>query len=88
VDEAALLAALRSGRLGGAALDVLCEEHSTAMGRHPLVQYAIDHRNLLITPHIGGCTVESMQKTEFFLGERVINYLASGLQAGVSSAAI
>jgi D-3-phosphoglycerate dehydrogenase len=88
VDEEALLASLRSGRLAGAALDVLCEEHSTGMGRHGLVQYAIGHRNLIITPHIGGCTVESMQKTEIFLAEKLINHLASRLHVGLSSAAI
>jgi D-3-phosphoglycerate dehydrogenase / 2-oxoglutarate reductase len=87
VDEEALLDALRSGRLAGAALDVLCEEHSTGMGWHALVQYAIGHRNLIITPHIGGCTVESMQKTELFLCQKLLDNLASGLHVGLSSAA-
>jgi D-3-phosphoglycerate dehydrogenase len=71
VDEAALLAALRSRRLAGAALDVLCEESFAGMGDHPLVAYARDHDNLIITPHIGGCTVESMAKTEAFLADRL-----------------
>ncbi len=88
VDEAALLGALRSGRLAGAALDVLCDEQSTGMGRHVLVQYAIGHHNLLITPHIGGCTLESMQKTETFLCEKVIHHLAADLHIEMSSAAI
>ncbi|HSG80138.1 MAG TPA: hydroxyacid dehydrogenase [Acidimicrobiia bacterium] len=58
VDEVALVDALRSGRLGGAALDTF--EHE------PLgpVAAARFHRvpNLLITPHIAGVTVESNRR--------------------------
>jgi D-3-phosphoglycerate dehydrogenase len=75
VDEAALLEALESGRLAGAALDVLEGEDSTGMSDHPLVRYARRHANLLITPHLGGCTVESMEKTEQFLAEKLVALL-------------
>jgi D-3-phosphoglycerate dehydrogenase len=75
VDEGALLRALWSGRLAGAALDVLSEEHSEGMGGHPLVAYAREHDNLIITPHIAGCTVESMEKTECFLADRLLSLL-------------
>jgi D-3-phosphoglycerate dehydrogenase len=71
IEEHALLDVLRSGHLAGAALDVLCDEYSTGMGCHPLVTYARDHDHLLLTPHIGGCTVESMEKTELFLAEKL-----------------
>lgn len=71
VDETALLESLTSGRLRGAALDVLSGERATGMGDHPLVRYANQHSNLLITPHIGGCTAESMAKTEIFLAEKL-----------------
>lgn len=47
VDEAALLAALRAGHLGGAALDTLAVEPPPA--DHPLL--TADLPNLLITPH-------------------------------------
>ena len=71
IDETALLDALRSGHLAGAALDVLQNEQYNDMGLHSLVGYAREHENLLITPHIGGCTVESMDKTEVFMAQKL-----------------
>lgn len=71
VDEAALLDGLRRGRLSGAALDVLADEQSLTSQSCDLVRYAQEHRNLIITPHIGGCTTESMAKTEIFLAEKL-----------------
>ena len=38
---------------------------------HPVVAYAREHDNVLLTPHIGGNTVESFEKTEVFLAEKV-----------------
>jgi D-3-phosphoglycerate dehydrogenase / 2-oxoglutarate reductase len=71
VDEAALIVALESGRLSGAALDVLDGEPAIEPS-HPLVAYAREHDNVLLTPHIGGNTVESFAKTELFLAEKVV----------------
>lgn len=66
LDETALLAALTSGRLGGAALDVMSGEHPSGshLRANPLVEYARSHENLILVPHIGGATVESMHLTE------------------------
>ena len=72
IDEAALLDALTSGRLAGAALDVLSDENANGMGSHPLVQHARSHHNLLITPHLGGCTDESLAKTEIFMAAKLL----------------
>ena len=74
IDEDALLDALRSGRLAGAALDVLDGEPFIS-SEHKLVQYACQHSNLLIVPHIGGNTIESFRKTEVFLARRVVETL-------------
>jgi D-3-phosphoglycerate dehydrogenase len=83
VDESALLDSLRSGRLAGAAVDVLCEERFEGMEGHPLVAYTREHENLIITPHIGGCTTESMEKTELFLAEKLCACrLAPGILSG------
>jgi D-3-phosphoglycerate dehydrogenase len=75
VEEPALLEALRSGRLSGAALDVLCDEQPTGVACDPLVAYARSNDNLLITPHIGGCTTESVEKTEMFLAKKLCQLL-------------
>jgi D-3-phosphoglycerate dehydrogenase len=77
VDEGALLEALGSGRLAGAALDVVDDEHLITSD-HPLVQYARSSDNLLLVPHIGGNTIESFDKTERFVAERVIEVLRGG----------
>ena len=76
IDEAALLEALESEHLSGAALDVLADEHSGIIGTRALVEYAKRHDNLIITPHIGGCTAESMEKTEIFLATRLRDVMA------------
>jgi D-3-phosphoglycerate dehydrogenase len=75
VDEKALLEGLRSGHIAGAALDVLTGEDANEMDTHPLVAYARRHSNVIITPHLGGCTFESMEKTESFLCNRFLNIL-------------
>jgi D-3-phosphoglycerate dehydrogenase / 2-oxoglutarate reductase len=80
VDESALLKSLHSGHLAGAALDVLCHEDSEGMKDHPLVVCARDHDHLMITPHIGGCTVESMEKTELFLAKELASVVSDGLR--------
>ncbi|MEP6914017.1 MAG: NAD(P)-dependent oxidoreductase [Acidobacteriota bacterium] len=75
VDEMALLAALTSGRLRGAALDVVSDELSPGLHQRPLLRYAATHDNLLVTPHIGGYTFESLARTEDHLAGRLLDYL-------------
>ena len=57
VDEAALLEALRSGRIGGAGFDVLGKEPPTQ--GHPLLD--LDLPNFILTPHIAWSGREAMQ---------------------------
>lgn len=69
IDQAALLKALAEGRLAGAALDVIDGEPD--IGRdHPLVQYARNHANLILTPHIAGNTSDSLAKAEAFIAAK------------------
>ena len=76
IDEKALVRALDSGHLGGAALDVIANERDTTQRKQsPLFAYANQHDNLLITPHIGGATYESMAKTEVFMAQKLVDFL-------------
>lgn len=69
-DEQALLKTLQEKKLAGAAVDVLFGEPE--INDNPLVQYAQQNRNLIITPHIGGCTFESFEKTEWFIAQKLL----------------
>lgn len=76
VDEKALLTVLKNGHLGGAALDVLEDETSMQdFESNPLIEYARKHDSLLITPHLGGATVESMAATEVFIANKLKSFL-------------
>ena len=70
VDEAALYAALASGRLRGAALDV--HQHEGQGQVSPLAQLP----NVLLTPHIGASTVETQQQ----IGARVVELIEAFMQ--------
>jgi (S)-sulfolactate dehydrogenase len=69
VDEAALAAALRDGRLGGAALDVFAEE---PLGPGSPLAGA---PNLIATPHIAGVTRESNTRIGRITAENVARVL-------------
>ena len=68
--------ALRAGRIGGIAVDVLADEHSlTSIDDSPLVSAAKDGFNVIVTPHIGGCTSDAMHITEERIAEVVVQTL-------------
>ncbi|MFT8872041.1 MAG: phosphoglycerate dehydrogenase [Sporolactobacillus sp.] len=69
IDEHALFAALRDRRIGGAALDVL--EHEPPEAPPP----ALDH--LIVTPHIGGTTKESVRRVALVTIDNIRRYINS-----------
>jgi hydroxypyruvate reductase len=55
IDEAALITALKAGRLGSAALDVFAEEPTSSDAWR-------DVPNVVLTPHVGGVSDESLRR--------------------------
>ncbi|MEJ7798641.1 MAG: phosphoglycerate dehydrogenase [Solirubrobacteraceae bacterium] len=70
VDED-LQAALDSGKVGGAALDVFRSEPTTD---HPLFGYP----NVIATPHLGASTVEATDRAGYQAAEQVVAALQGG----------
>ncbi|MEJ7846322.1 MAG: phosphoglycerate dehydrogenase [Acidimicrobiales bacterium] len=70
VDEAALAAAITSGHVGGAAIDVFTEEPTT---ESPL--FALDQ--VIVTPHLGASTREAQDKAGDTIAEQVQLALAA-----------
>ncbi|RKZ12320.1 phosphoglycerate dehydrogenase [bacterium] len=73
VDEAALLDALDSGRVAGAALDVFEQEPLPADS--PLRS----HAGLVLTPHLGASTSEAQDKVAIRIAEQFNDYFARDL---------
>lgn len=72
VDEAALAEGVKTGRLGGAALDVFVHE---PLKNSPL--QALD--NVILTPHIGGSTHEAQEAVGYQIALQVKEYLKHGV---------
>jgi len=73
MDDAALMAAIESGKVAGAGLDVV--EGEPIDERHPLLGY----ENVLIVPHIAAYTRESLQ----LMGEKMVSDVESVTQGKV-----
>ncbi|MEM1522562.1 MAG: 2-hydroxyacid dehydrogenase [Thermofilaceae archaeon] len=69
VDEDALYDALRRRRIAGAALDVFYEEPVDSSNRF------LQLENVVVTPHIGGNTVETIRRHSWMIVEDVLRYL-------------
>jgi D-3-phosphoglycerate dehydrogenase len=81
-NEAALVEGLKSGKLGGVALDVFVEEPNTTS---PLLGMP----NVLCTPHLGASTEEAQTQVAVEAVELLINYFTKGeVRHAVNMAAI
>ena len=72
VDEAALASAIAAGRLNGVALDVRDNEHEPTSSFDRIRELAVRGSNVIVTPHIGGNTTESRERTEVFLANKLV----------------
>ena len=68
IDEAALVAALNSGKVAGAALDVFGQEP-------PGLTEAVSHPRVIATPHIGAQTVEAQSRASEDIATEVLSAL-------------
>src|SRR4051812_25300609 len=71
LDEAALVGALESGKLGGAAIDVFPEEPYSG----PILQAP----NVVVTPHLAASTEEAQDRAGVVVAEQVVAALGGGL---------
>ncbi|HOE02395.1 MAG TPA: hydroxyacid dehydrogenase [Anaerolineaceae bacterium] len=69
IDEEALLAALNSGHVAGAALDVFANEP-------PGATELVAHPHVIDSPHIGAQTVEAQARAANDIAEEILNALA------------
>ncbi|MFA5295601.1 MAG: NAD(P)-dependent oxidoreductase [Methanoregulaceae archaeon] len=75
VDYSALLRALETEHIAGAAIDVLTCEPTLNDIDLQLIEYSKTHNNLIITSHIAGATWESIEKTDVFVIEKLKDWL-------------
>ncbi|MGB6153805.1 MAG: NAD(P)-dependent oxidoreductase, partial [Pricia sp.] len=75
VDIQALAKALKSGKLGGAAIDVYPEEPASN-GEFKTELQGLD--NVILTPHIGGSTEEAQRDIADFVPNKIMNYINTG----------
>jgi len=73
IDDAALQAAIESGKVAGAALDVFTVEPPTA--DYPLFSLS----QITATPHIGGSTEEAQEIVGVRIAEQMVEYLRHGI---------
>ena len=75
LDEAELIKAIKNGNLAGAALDVISKETSmNDLNKSKIIQFNNKDERIIITPHIGGATYESMEKTEVFMANKIFKH--------------
>ena len=76
VNESALLNALETKKIRAAGLDVLENELSGDLSGDPLIAYARENTNLIITPHVGGCNDDAQRIVFMHTAQKLIHALS------------
>ena len=79
VDVAALKENLLSGKLRGSAVDVFPEEPMS--NKHEFVSELRGTPNTMLTPHIGGSTLEAQENIAQFVPTKIMEYINTGSTA-------
>jgi len=87
VDEVALLAALESGHLGGAAIDVFSSE-PPMKDPNSAAAKLVAHSAVIATPHLGASTKEAQENVSIDVCEQVLQILAGDLPRSAVNAPI
>ena len=87
LDEAALLDALDSGHLSGAAIDVFTSEPPNK-DRESVLGKLIAHPKCVCTPHLGASTIEAQENVSIDVCEQVLQILAGQLPRSAVNAPI
>jgi D-3-phosphoglycerate dehydrogenase / 2-oxoglutarate reductase len=80
VDYSAVAGALRTGHLAGVAADVFPEEPASSAEKFHSVLQEFD--NAILTPHIGGNTLEAQENIGMEVAEKLVRYSDNGSTIG------
>jgi D-3-phosphoglycerate dehydrogenase len=83
VDVRALSEALKSGHISGAALDVFPEE--PASGNDPFISELQQFDNVILSPHVGGSTMEAQENIGTEVAEKLVKYSDTGDTIGATN---
>ena len=74
VDEDAVVELVRAGAVAGVAADVLRGE-LIDLSKNPLIMAAKEGYNIIVTPHVGGGTIDAMNACEEFIARKCLGEL-------------
>ncbi|NMC36952.1 MAG: phosphoglycerate dehydrogenase [Bacteroidales bacterium] len=83
VNIGALSKALKSGHILGAALDVFPEE--PASNNDPFISELQQYENVILSPHVGGSTMEAQENIGTEVAEKLVKYSDTGATIGATN---
>jgi D-3-phosphoglycerate dehydrogenase / 2-oxoglutarate reductase len=83
VNIQALAGALKSGHILGAALDVF--PHEPASNNDPFISDLQQFDNVILSPHVGGSTVEAQENIGTEVAEKLVKYSDTGATIGATN---